>query len=121
MPDGACEQCTRRPAPLSAAQRRARRLDVGSGLGDFARALQTERAAEEEVVDDGLSHDGEDELLVLGVDAAETALHDVDALEACLVGTTDVACSADGKRDTVDAADGATAPAAGNDLDVVGS
>jgi len=71
------------------------------------------------LINDGLAHDGEDDLLVLGVDAEEAALDDVDDLEADLAGTGDVAGSADGKRDAVVAADGAAAPAACDDLDVV--
>jgi len=119
MPDGAREQGARRPAPLGAGQRRAGRLDVGSGLGDVARALPTKGAADKEVINDGLADDGEDDLLVLGVNATEAALDDVIALEAGVTGTANVAGSADGERDAVNAADGATAPAAGNDLDVV--
>jgi len=119
MPDGAREQGARRPAPLSAGQRRAGRLDVGSCLGDVARALATKGAANKEVIKDSLADDEGDELLVLGVDATEAALDDVDARKAGLTGTADVAGSADGKRDAVNAADGATVPAAGNDLDVV--
>ena len=71
------------------------------------------------MINDGLAYDGEDDLLVLGVDAEEAALDDVDALVAGLAGTADVAGSADGERDAVVAADGAAAPAAGDDLDVV--
>jgi len=71
------------------------------------------------VISDGLAHDGEEELFVLGVDAAEAALDDVDALEADLSWMADVAGGSDGEQDAVDAADGAAAPAAGDDLDVV--
>jgi len=71
------------------------------------------------VINDGLAHDGKDDLLNFGVDAAEAALDDVDDLETGLARTADVAGGADGERDAVDAADGAAAPAAGDDLDVV--
>jgi len=74
--------------------------------------------ADNEEVDNGVAHDGEHDLHAPGFDAAETALDDVDAFEAGPAGTADVAGSADRERDTVDITDGATASAAGNDLDV---
>jgi len=59
---------------------------------------------------------GEDVLLVVGVDDIEAALAEVDALEAGLARTADVAGGTDREQDAVDAADGAAAPAAGDDL-----
>jgi len=71
------------------------------------------------VINDSLAHDGEDDHFLLGFDDAEAALDDVDAVEAGLARTADVTGGADGERDAVDAADGAAAPSAGDDIDVV--
>ena len=71
------------------------------------------------MIRDGLAKAAEDVLLFLGVDAAAAASDDIDALEAGLARTADVSGGTDWEQDAVDAADGAAALAAGDDLEFI--